>query len=580
MALAVQQMYPVAHLPLILGVLRRLEVATLIDRLIPPHPAHGLSCGRGVAAWVLAILDGPHARYKVGTRLAERGMVPLLQLGLTRTALNDYRLGHILDALFAATLNQVFSVVALKALEVYAIPTPWLHQDTTTMRLYGAYADEPQSPEAPHPAYGQSKDGRDDLQQVLLSLGVSGDGGLPLRVGLRDGNRSDSVETPLAIEECLALGLDGVRGIVADSKAYSRRTLGFCLEQGLGLVTLVPRTCAVRQALEAWGQQQSALPLLVEKPGRTKAEAPRRWHGQSVMRQVEVEYSNGRVAQEELRFVVVHASQLAQQQTQTYTAAQGKEAVAGADHVRQVQARWFACLPDAEAAIAAYEGQGPGHRGRRPRPWRYHAVRYRSMADTRRTRRARRGGPAKMDPPPLESGYRLVVEGEALANLEEDNGWTVLATTVSAEGCADGEILQAYQDQHTTGEPSFRWIKNPAAITPVWLEKPERIAALAMLTVLGLLVSSVIQRQVRLYLRTHDQQIPGNKGLTAAPTTAVVVALFAQVALVQLWIDAQEVAQLAGVQPPHRLVCDALGLDSSWYAVPLAQKNGRDIQTP
>jgi transposase len=83
----------------------------------------------------------------------------------------------------------VFNAVALKALEVYAIPTPWLHQDTTTILLYGAYADEPKSLEAPHPAYGHSKDGRDDLKQVLLSLGVSGDGGLPLRVGVRDGNR-------------------------------------------------------------------------------------------------------------------------------------------------------------------------------------------------------------------------------------------------------------------------------------------------------------------------------------------------------------------------------------------------------
>jgi hypothetical protein len=46
---------------------------------------------------------------------------------------NDYRLGHILDALFAANLNGVFSAVALKALEVYAIATPWLHQDTTTI---------------------------------------------------------------------------------------------------------------------------------------------------------------------------------------------------------------------------------------------------------------------------------------------------------------------------------------------------------------------------------------------------------------------------------------------------------------
>ena len=580
MATTIQQIHPVAHLPLVLGVLRRLEVATVIDRLIPPHPAHGLSCGRGVEALVLAILDGHHALYKVGRRLEERGMVPLLQPELTRAALNDYRLGHILDALFAANLNKVFGVVALKALEVYAIPTPWLHQDTTTIALYGAYADEPQTPGAPRPAYGHSKDGRDDLKQILLSLGVSGDGGIPLRLGLGDGNRSDSVETPVAIEECLALGLEGVRGIVADSKAYSRRTLGVCIEHKLDLVTLVPRTCTVRQELEVWGQQQPVLPLLVEKPGRTKAEEPRRWHGQSVRRQVEVEYSDGRIAQEELRFVVVHSSQLAQQQTQTYAAAQEKEAAALADHGRHVHAQWFACLPDAEAAIAAYEGQRPGHRGRRPRPWRYHAVRYRIVADTRRTRRPQRGRPAKTDPPPLESGYRLVVEVVALANAEADNGWTVLATTVSAEDGADVEILQAYQDQNTTVEPGFRWIKNPAAIAPVWLEKPERIAALAMLTVLGLLVYSVIQRQVRLYLLTHDEQLPGNKGLTAIPTAAVVLALFAQVALVQLWIDEQEVQHIYGLQPHHRLVCHALGLDPSWYAVPLAQKSAEDGQTP
>jgi transposase len=580
MAIAVQTIHPVAHLPLGLGVLRRLEVATVIDRLIPPHPAHGLSCGRGAEAMVLAILDGHHALYKVGKRLEERGMVALLQPGLTRAALNDYRLGHILDALFAANLNRVFSALALQALEVYAIPTPWLHQDTTTIVLDGAYADAPQTPGAPRPAYGHSKAGRDDLKQGLLSLGVGGDGGIPLRLGGRDGNRSDSVETPVAIEACLALGLEGVRGIVADSKAYSRRTLGVCLEQKVALITLGPRTCAVRQALEAWGQQQAALPLLLEKPGRTKDEAPRRWHGQSVSRQVEVEYSDGRVALETLRFVVVHASQLAQQQTQAYTAAQEKEAGAVAEHVQRVQARWFACAADAAAASAEYEHRGPGRRGRRPQSWRYHAVRYRVVADARRRRRVRRGRPAKTEPPPMESGYRLVVEVEALANAEEDNGWTVLATTVDAEVCPDADILQAYQDQNTTVEPGFRWLKNPAAIAPVWLEKPERIAALAMLTGLGLLIYSVIQRQVRLYLRTHDQQLPGNKGLTATPTAAVVLALFSQVALVQLWIEEQEVTQLSGVHPYHLWVCDALGLDASWYEVSSAPKNGRDIQTP
>ena len=81
MAMSVEQMHPVAHLPLVLGVLRRLEVGTVIDRLSPSHPAHVLSCGRGVEALVLAMLDGDHALYKVGRRLEERGRVERLQPG-------------------------------------------------------------------------------------------------------------------------------------------------------------------------------------------------------------------------------------------------------------------------------------------------------------------------------------------------------------------------------------------------------------------------------------------------------------------------------------------------------------------
>jgi transposase len=249
MAVAMHQISPVAHLPLVLGVVRKLNIAALLDTFCPPHPAHVLSCGRGVEALLLAILDGHQALYKVGARLEERGMLPILQPGLTRTSLHDDRLGQSLDALFAANLNRVFGAIALNALEVYALAPPWLHQDTTTITLYGAYEEEARpvkGPVPPRPAYGHSKDGRDDLKQVLLSLGVSSEG-LPVRMGLRDGKTSDSTEAPVAMAECLALGLEGVHGIGADRKAYCKRTLGLCLEQRVGLITLVPRTCAVRQ---------------------------------------------------------------------------------------------------------------------------------------------------------------------------------------------------------------------------------------------------------------------------------------------------------------------------------------------
>src|SRR5919197_337320 len=173
MAITIQQISPVAHLPLVLGGVRKLKIAALIDTFCPPHPAHVLSCGRGVEALLLAILDGHHALYKVGARLEERGMLPLLQPGLTRTSLHDSRLVQIRDGLFAVNLNRVFGAIALQALEVYALSTPWLHQDTTTLTLYGAYEEAArlgEGPDPPRPAYGPSKDGRDDLKQMLLSL--------------------------------------------------------------------------------------------------------------------------------------------------------------------------------------------------------------------------------------------------------------------------------------------------------------------------------------------------------------------------------------------------------------------------
>jgi hypothetical protein len=355
MAVAIHQISPVAHWPVVLGVVRKLNGAALIDTFCPPHPAHVVSCGRGVEALLLAILEGQHALSKVGARREERGMVPRLPPGLTRASLQDYRLGQSLDALFAANRNRVLGAIALHALEVYAIATPWLHPDTTTMTLYGAYEEEARpgvGPCPPRPAYGHSKDGRDELKQGLLSLGVSSDG-LPLRLGGRDGHTRDSTEPPVAIEECVARGLDGVRGIVADSKAYGQRTLGLCLEQRRGLSTLVPRTCAVRHALEAWGQQQGPLPLLCDKPGRTRPEPPRRWHGASVVRQVAVEYADGRRAVEARRFLVVPSSPLAQQAAVAYSAAQAKAAERVAEPIQRVAARGCACAADAEAALIA-----------------------------------------------------------------------------------------------------------------------------------------------------------------------------------------------------------------------------------
>jgi hypothetical protein len=161
------------------------------------------------------------------------------------------------------------------------------------------------------------------------------------------------VATPRALAAGLAVGWEGVRGLGAESQASRRRPLGGCLAHGLDLVTCVPRPCAGRQALAAWGRQPSAVPLLVAKPGRRTTDAPRYWHGHSVMRQVAGADSDGRSASAALRLVVVHASHLAHQHTPTSTSGPGTAATAGADHGNRVEAQWLACRPEAAAAGAA-----------------------------------------------------------------------------------------------------------------------------------------------------------------------------------------------------------------------------------
>jgi len=282
----------------------------------------------------------------------------------------------------------------------------------------------------------------------------------------------------------------------------------------------------------------------------------------------------------ELRFLVVHSSQLAHQTAVAYAAAQAKEAERIAAHVQRVEARWFACAADAAEALADYAGRGQGRRGRTPHPWRSHALHYRVEAVSIPKKRPRRGRPPKAEAPQVEEHYRLVVHWEALVPSEEAYGWTVLATTLRPEVCTDAEMLQAYQEQHITVEPGFRWIKNPAAISPVWLEKPERIAALAMLTVVSLLVYTVIQRQVRLYLRDHERHIPGNKGPTATPTAAVVFALFTPVTLVHFVVDNAPILQVHGIQEDHRIVCEAVGIDPAWYQGVAAGQNSLLSATP
>jgi hypothetical protein len=101
-----------------------------------------------------------------------------------------------------------------------------------------------------------------------------------------------------------------------------------------------------------------------------------------------------------------------------------------------------------------------------------------------------------------------------------------------------------------------------------------------MLTVVGLRVYAVIQRQGRLSLRDHARQGPGTKGATATPTAAVVLARFTPGTLGHLVVDHAPILQVHGIQDYQLIVCEAMGIDHAWYQGAATRQNSRQSTIP
>lgn len=80
------------------------------------------------------------------------------------------------------------------------------------------------------------------------------------------------------------------------------------------------------------------------------------------------------------------------------------------------------------------------------------------------------------------------------------------------------EVLKQYKAQSKV-ETSFKFLKDPLFVGPVFLKKPERVEALAYVLLMALLMFGLLERRVReaMKLETEPLIIPG-KVKTFSPT--------------------------------------------------------------
>jgi len=103
--------------------------------------------------------------------------------------LGDDVYARALDRLFEADRASLMTRIVLSAIEKFNVDVSQIHQDTTSVKVTGVYAN--QNPKAVKLARGHSKDHRPDLKQLVYELSVTRDGAIPMLYKSHNGNCTD-----------------------------------------------------------------------------------------------------------------------------------------------------------------------------------------------------------------------------------------------------------------------------------------------------------------------------------------------------------------------------------------------------
>jgi transposase len=518
------------HLGIVAGICQEIGLIEEIDRQVGPSEQK-VSVGQGTQAMVLNALGfSSRALYLMPDYLHNKPVDILIGPGLVAEDFNDDSLGRSLEALYAKGVTEVFAQVAARALRVYGIEHRFVHVDSSSFHLHGAYEIEEPDKEAITITQGYSRDHRPDLKQVVVQLITSQKSALPVWLEVLSGNSSDKESFPLSVE-AYNKQLEGRETpyYVMDSAGYAADNLKTLKD--MRWLMRVPETLAEAKRLVKESEKTEMQPLAEGYWGK------------------EVALTYGEILQ---RWLVVFSQAAYERELHTLTKNQEKERQAAEKQWHKLSLQTFNCQEDAETA-AKHFNQG----------WKFH----KAVAEVAPiTQYARRGRPSAEDEPEIV-GYGLKgsisADPERIEAAKRTLGKFIIATNeLDAQKLSSVQMLENYTDQGVSVERGFRFLKDPLFFADsLFLKKPERIMALMMIMGLALLIYALAERQLRLELEKSNEKIPDQKGkLTSTPTIRWVFQTFTGIDILSVWVNGQPtLRQVLNLRPVHQQIIRLFG---------------------
>jgi len=401
-------------------------------------------------------------------------------------ALNDDRVGRMLDRFFDADRASLITEVVLAAVRGFNVELSQLHNDSTTVTFTGNYPTATGTARAgvttAKITHGHNKDHRPDLKQLVCVLTVSADGAVPIAFRVEDGNTNDDgTHIPTWDELATLVGRPDFL-YVADAKLANRAAMDHINNRGGRFVTVLPRSRREDRAFRDWIFDHT--PDWTEadrRPGPRSGEPDQVWHTTPAQAPSADGY----------RIVWIRSSSKIDRDAEARRARIAK-AIAAVDNLNQRLAspktRIRTVVAVEAAAAAALDATGAAR-------WITFKIEETIEETFRQENRGRPGARTR---------YRRITR------THHRIGWTVNEDVVAHDAASDGcfplitndttltgaEVLAAYRYQPNL-ERRNHMLKGPQAVAPVYLQTPHRIEALLLCQFLALLVGALIERQIR-----------------------------------------------------------------------------------
>lgn len=325
--------------------------------------------------------------YKISEFYETQDPEMLFGPNVTPEKLNDDALGRALDYLYEADAWKVYSTLALITLKKLGLSIGVLHNDTTSISVYGQY-HQAEEEDVVNITYGYSKSHRPDLKQIVLGMCVTPER-IPVLAKVENGNTSDktwNLEFIKRMREILS-DEDWSRLIYqADSALITSDNLAELDLHNLAFISRLPDMFSLSAELkkEAWAHDVwEELGQLSDKKGAAKYKI------QSFERSLEtLPY----------RFIVVHSDNLDQRKAKTLTHAIEKEEMKLQKAFDQLQKVVFHCESDALEAIQEFKKK---HKSS------YFHYELAIHTHEQPVKRKKRGRPKKEEQPEMEIVYHV-----------------------------------------------------------------------------------------------------------------------------------------------------------------------------